>query len=76
MVRKFLPLVLLAPLAIAACSSGQGSESGMTSTTTSVQDQQARQTAQQALQVAQQAQSTANEAKQEADRMNQRSLQK
>jgi outer membrane murein-binding lipoprotein Lpp len=70
--RKFLfPVVILAPLAIAACSSGESS-----TTTTSVQDMQARQTAQQALQTAQQAQATANDAKQEADRMNQRNLQK
>jgi hypothetical protein len=74
MVRKFLlPIVMLAPLAMVACSSGQ-SDTSMTST--SYQDQQARQTAAQALQTAQQAQATANDAKQEADRMNQRSLQK
>ena len=73
MVRKLLPLVLLAPLAIAACSSGQTGSSTMTA---SSEDQQARATAQQALQTAQQAQSTANDAKAEADRMNQRSLQK
>jgi hypothetical protein len=75
MVRKFLPVVLLAPLAIAACSSHGETSTGMTSTT-SYQDMTARQTAQQALQVAQQAQATANDAKKEADRMNQQSLQK
>jgi uncharacterized cupredoxin-like copper-binding protein len=71
MIRKLLfPVVLMAPLAMAACSSGEHMSS------TSTTDTQARQTAQQALQVAQQAQSTANDAKQEADRMNQRNLQK
>jgi hypothetical protein len=74
MVRKFLlPIVMLAPLAMVACSSGSGETS---TSATSVQDQQAMQTAQQALQTAQQAQTTANDAKQEADRMNQKSLQK
>jgi len=76
MVRKLLPVILLAPLAVAACSSrGETSQSGM-STTTTYHDQQAMQTAQQALKVAQQAQATADDAKKEADRMNQRSLQK
>jgi hypothetical protein len=74
MVRKFaLPLVLLAPLAIAACSSSQPAPAQTSMTT---EDQQARSTAQQALQVAQQAQQTANDAKAEADRMGQQSLQK
>jgi outer membrane murein-binding lipoprotein Lpp len=78
MVRKFLPVILLAPLTIAACSSGsETSQTGTTSTTAyAYQDQQARQMAQQALSTAQQAQATANDAKREADRMNQRSLQK
>jgi hypothetical protein len=72
MIRKFFPLVLLAPLAIAACSS-QASPPPVAS---SMEDQQARATAQQALQVAQQAQQTANDAKSEADRMGQQSLTK
>ena len=70
MMRKFLPLVLLAPLTIAACSSGQSA-----TTATTGQDQ-AMVVAQQALTTAQQAQTTANQAKQEADRMNQRNLTK
>ncbi|HEY3919598.1 MAG TPA: alanine-zipper protein [Stellaceae bacterium] len=73
MVRKVhLALLLVAPLALAACSSGRSSE--MSSVSSS--DQQALATSQQALQTAQQAQSTANEAKAEADRMGQRNLQK
>jgi hypothetical protein len=74
MLRKFAPFVmLLAPLAIAACSSAQPAPPP---TAMSTEDQQARSTAQQALQVAQQAQQTANDAKAEADRMGQQSLQK
>jgi hypothetical protein len=74
MVRKFLPFIaLLAPFAMAACSS---MESTPSPTATTTEDQQARSTAQQALQVAQQAQQTANDAKSEADRMGQQSLQK
>ena len=70
MVRKLLPLVLLAPLAVAACSSGRSE------TAAAPANDQAMVTAQQALTTAQQAQTTANEAKQEADRMNQRHLTK
>jgi hypothetical protein len=73
MLRKFFPLVLFAPLAIAACSSTQ---SAPPPTAATMEDQQARATAQQALQVAQQAQQTANDAKAEADRMGQQSLTK
>jgi hypothetical protein len=70
MSRKLLLVVLLTPLAIAACSSTQSASAP------NPQDQQAMATAQQALQTAQQAQSTANDAKSEADRMGQQSLQK
>jgi hypothetical protein len=73
MARKLLLATLLAPLAIAACSSGQSTGASSVSPN---QDQQAMATAQQALQTAQQAQATANDAKQEADRMGQQSLQK
>jgi len=73
MIRKFLPLALLAPLAIAACTTAQTRE---TASTTTIEDQQARATAQHALEVAQQADATANEAKREADRMGQQSLTK
>jgi outer membrane murein-binding lipoprotein Lpp len=72
MVRKIYLAAVLAPLALAACSSGQ---SGQMSSASS-QDQQALATSQQALQTAQQAQATANQAKQEADQMYQRNLQK
>ena len=72
MVRKAQVLLLLAPLALAACSQGRTSETSMSSSA----DQQALATSQQALQTAQQAQATANEAKAEADRMGQRNLQK
>ena len=72
MVRKVYALALLAPLALAACSSGRTE----TSMSASSADQQALATSQQALQTAQQAQATANEAKSEADRMYQRGLQK
>jgi hypothetical protein len=72
MVRKVHLMLLLAPLALAACS--QGRSEGVSAASSS--DQQALATSQQALQTAQQAQATANEAKQEADRMYQRNLQK
>jgi hypothetical protein len=72
MVRKVYALALLAPLALAACSQGRSETASMSSSA----DQQALATSQQALQTAQQAQSTANDAKAEADRMNQRNLQK
>lgn len=71
MVRKIYLAAVLAPLALAACSSGQSSQAAYSS-----QDQQALATSQQALQTAQQAQATANQAKQEADSMYQRNLQK
>jgi len=76
--RKILVAALLTPLSIAACSSGQtaGQTGASSMTASNSQDQQAMATAQQALQTAQQAQATANDAKQEADRMNQRNLQK
>lgn len=75
MVRKIYlaTAVVLAPLALAACSSGQSKEASASYTS---QDQQALATSQQALQTAQQAQATANQAKQEADQMYQRNLQK
>lgn len=72
MVRKIYLAAILAPLALAACSSGQSRETAYSSN----QDQQALATSQQALQTAQQAQATANQAKQEADQMYQRNLQK
>jgi uncharacterized protein YcfL len=71
LMRKIYLAAVLAPLALAACSSGQGSQVGASS-----QDQQALATSQQALQTAQQAQATAAQAKQEADQMYQRNLQK
>ena len=75
MIRNFFPLVLLAPLAIAACSTGM-TQTRESATTTTMEDKQARETAEHALQVAQQAEATAEEAKREADRSHQTSLQK
>jgi|HubBroStandDraft_5_1064220.scaffolds.fasta_scaffold502099_1 outer membrane murein-binding lipoprotein Lpp len=68
--RMIYLAAVLAPLALAACSSQPQTSS------VSSDDQQALATSQQALQTAQQAQSTANQAKQEADQMYQRNLQK
>jgi hypothetical protein len=75
MMRMMSVMMVLAPLALAACSSSPDATTSSTSGGSS-QDSQALAIAQQAKATADQAQATANEAKQEADRMYQQNLKK